>query len=60
MKAQDSKTGKVVDTQHIWKPIRDSDTIMEVFNREGVKNPNYTVFVDNPPAWNPSRLSFNF
>ena len=28
---------------------------MEVFNREGYRNVNYQVFVDNPPAWNPSK-----
>ncbi len=28
--------------------------MIEVFQREGVRNANYQVFVDNPPAWNPS------
>ena len=31
---------------------------MEVFSREGVRNTNYQVFVDNPPAWNPSNLTY--
>ena len=34
--------------------------MLEVFAREGIRNPNYMVFVDNPPAWNPSNNIFNF
>jgi hypothetical protein len=30
--------------------------MLEVFAREGVRNNNYSVFVDNPPAWNPSNF----
>lgn len=34
--------------------------MVEVFQREGVRNPNYQVFVDNPPAWNPSTYFFPY
>ena len=30
--------------------------MMETFTREGFRNQNYSIFVDNPPAWNPSKL----
>ena len=29
--------------------------MLEIFQRESVRNYNYQVFVDNPPAWNPSK-----
>ena len=32
--------------------------MLEVFTREGVRNNNYHVFVDNPPAWNPSNYKY--
>jgi hypothetical protein len=28
-------------TQKIWKPIREADTILEVFQREATRNNNY-------------------
>ena len=28
--------------------------MLEVYAKEGYRNPNYYVLVDNPPAWNPS------
>jgi hypothetical protein len=28
-----------------------------VFQREAIRNVNYQVFVDNPPAWNPSNFN---
>lgn len=45
-------------TQKPWKPIREQDTLSEVFSREAIRNQNYQVFVDNPPAWNPSNIFF--
>ena len=32
--------------------------MVEVFSRESVRNTSYQVFVDNPPAWNPSKSQF--
>ncbi len=39
-----------------WTAYKEKDTMFEVFQREGVKNQNYQLFIDNPPAWNPSKL----
>ena len=38
-----------------WRPIKNSETMQQVFLREGSNNENLTVFVDNPPQWNPSK-----
>ena len=38
-----------------WRPIRKAEQIQEIFTREGHKNDNLQVFVDNPPQWNPSK-----
>ncbi len=29
--------------------------MLEVFAKEGIRNNNYQIFVDNPPSWNPSK-----
>eukprot|EP00347_Sterkiella_histriomuscorum_P007966 403346884 len=55
---QDQNGNLVVMTQKLWKPLKDQDTIIETFTREGVRNLNYQVFVDNPPAWNPKTNTY--
>ena len=41
--------------QREWKPMQEKETLFETFQRDGVRNANYQLFVDNPPAWNPSK-----
>jgi hypothetical protein len=39
--------------------MQPTDSLQSVYLREGNKNRNYTVFVDNPPQWNPSKRGFD-
>jgi len=32
--------------------------MLEVFTREGIRNNNYQIFVDNPPSWNPKTNTY--
>lgn len=45
--------------QKEWKPLKEHDTLFEVFHKDGIRNQNYQIFVDNPPAWNLSKIFQN-
>ena len=44
----------------VWRPIKEQEQMQNVFLREGSSNADLTVFVDNPPQWNPSKKLFRF
>lgn len=49
------KYPKMTFESHVWRPIRKAEQLQSVFDREGTKNDNLQVFVDNPPQWNASK-----
>ena len=38
--------------------MKTNDTIQNIFNRDGSNHPGLTVFVDNPPQWNPKTNTY--
>ncbi|CDW77632.1 tubby-related protein 1 [Stylonychia lemnae] len=44
--------------QREWKPLKENDTLFEVFHKDGIRNVNYQIFVDNPPTWNPKTNTY--